>query len=358
MINHALVDVYSGVTPPDGIDPSLWKITYQELNKAVDEGFGVVQFGDPDFDFVQELKYNNAVFSAFKSHNQSKELAAQLLDEDSKLKSFSRFRKDTESIIGDYNVRWLKTERTTAIKSARNAANWRKWEKTKDLYPNIEYLPSRAAVPRPEHKVFYGTVLPMDDPFWASHTPPLDWGCLCGVTNSDKERTDVPVTDVEPAPGLDNNPAISKRLFSSSHPYQSKVKKKAHKTVTGATERLMRNSIRLWANETLVKGNAQIVRQELKYPITFTNEQVRVITGKAHPNRAYRDMLLTDIEDVMKQAELLKAEPVTDAVVKTKEWYYYKVNIQGEESYINVFVDSRNEVSRIHAISAFSPVKE
>jgi hypothetical protein len=280
-----------------------------------------------------------------------------LRDEDGNLKSFNQFKKDAQPFI-DTEYRHLKTEYNTAVRSARTASNWKKWERTSHLYPNLEYLPSRAAVPRAEHKVFYGTVLPMDHTFWAYHTPPLDWGCFCGITNTDKEVTaDIPDNDVKVAAGLDNNPAKTKKLFSSSHPYESKTGKKATKTVLKSTQKILRNSVRKWAKEMLVGNNTVILKEELKYPISFTNEQIKSITGKAHPNRAFRDMLLNDIEDVMSRATLINPEPIVDANVNYKQWYYYKVKIQGKESYINVFVDSRNEVTRIHAISSFNPLK-
>lgn len=319
-------------------------------------GYGNVKFGEPDFDFVQELKLNNGVFSAFKNHEQTKDLVKLLRDEKGNLKSFSQFRKDTESIVGDYNKRWLKTEYNTAIQKARAASNWKKWEKVKHLYPNVEYLPSRAAVPRAEHKVFYGTVLPMDDPFWIDHTAPLDWGCLCGSTNTDKETTEVPDNNVKVAPGLDNNPAISKKIFSESHPYETSLSKKAHKQVSKSTEKLVRNSIRSWAKKSLVSNNTLIAKEELKYPISFTNKQIKAITGRAHPDRSYRDMLLMNIEDVMQQAQLINKIPVMDSKVNTKFWHYYKVKLQDKETYINVFEDTRNGVARINAISSFKPI--
>ena len=42
--------------------------------------------------------------------------------------------------------------------------------------PYVRYLPSSAANPRPEHMNWYNLVLPHDDPFWLTHTPPNGWG--------------------------------------------------------------------------------------------------------------------------------------------------------------------------------------
>jgi len=38
-----------------------------------------------------------------------------------------------------------------------------------------------SAEPRPEHIAFVGTILPIDNPFWATHFPPNGWGCKCSV---------------------------------------------------------------------------------------------------------------------------------------------------------------------------------
>ena len=35
---------------------------------------------------------------------------------------------------------------------------------------------------RPEHDALDGLVLPVDDVFWSTHTPPWDWGCRCYIT--------------------------------------------------------------------------------------------------------------------------------------------------------------------------------
>ena len=47
------------------------------MNEATDKGFGIRQPVDPDYDFYQELKHNNAVFSAFKVHRAQNDMAAQ-----------------------------------------------------------------------------------------------------------------------------------------------------------------------------------------------------------------------------------------------------------------------------------------
>lgn len=112
------------------IEPDLFAHTFNQLDKALDI-FGSPEWGTPDRDFLEALRHSEAVFAAFKTHQQQKELHEQLTDEEGKLKSFDQFRKDTEPIIQEYNVNWLRTEYDTAVRRARFAADWKRFEKTK-----------------------------------------------------------------------------------------------------------------------------------------------------------------------------------------------------------------------------------
>jgi len=51
--------------------------------------------------------------------------------------------------------------------------------------------------PRPEHQSWDNTVLPLDDPWWATHTPQNGWGCKCKkfmLSQRDVERRGLKVT--------------------------------------------------------------------------------------------------------------------------------------------------------------------
>ncbi len=50
-----------------------------------------------------------------------------------------------------------------------------------DLFPYLRYSAIRDERTRPSHLALDGIVLRRDDPFWASFTPPWDWGCRCMV---------------------------------------------------------------------------------------------------------------------------------------------------------------------------------
>jgi hypothetical protein len=128
-----------------------------------------------------------------------------LYDEDGNLRSFREFKKLALQVSKDYNVNWLQTEYNTAVRSARNAVNFRKWLETEHLYPNLEYMESTASHPRASHLSYVGTVLPIRHPWWNTHMPPSAWNCACSVRPTDKDVTPVPGEEFVP-PVFQNNP--------------------------------------------------------------------------------------------------------------------------------------------------------
>lgn len=214
------------------IEPDLFAHTFDHLDKALDI-FGKPKFGTPDYDFLEALRHNEAVFSAFKTHRQQKELHEKLFDEDGNMKSFDRFRKDTEQIMQNYNVNWLRTEYDTAVRRARFAADWKKFEKDKDLFPRLKWLPSVSVDKREGHKAFYNRVWDADDPFWNTNYPGNLWNCKCGITSTDEQATTgrTPHTHDKPEPGLDKNPGKTGEMFTDTHPYIKDARKSAKQAV-------------------------------------------------------------------------------------------------------------------------------
>ncbi|WP_165043744.1 DUF935 family protein [Dysgonomonas sp. ZJ709] len=119
LINEALRDVY-GNKGQELVNQSLFDITNNALQQGIDNSLTVQ---DADEDFVRQFKENAAVFSAFKNHLQTKEIAALLHDENGKLRSFYKFKKLALQISEKYNVQWLLTEYNMAVRSALMAAD-------------------------------------------------------------------------------------------------------------------------------------------------------------------------------------------------------------------------------------------
>lgn len=151
-------------------------------------------------------------------------MATQLIGEDGKLKPFEQWERDTASIGKHHVENWLKTEYSTAVRRARLAAEWRQFEREKDILPNIEWMKTTAVTPGEDHKPFWGVILPIGHPFWNAHRPGDRWGCKCGWRSTDADIVP-PSGDAwsnpvfAPADGLENNPGKDAMLFSFAHPY-------------------------------------------------------------------------------------------------------------------------------------------
>jgi len=294
------------------VEENLFNISNAAYQKAIDTQFknAGVEFGKTNKEFIAEFKHNAAVFAAFKNHRQTTEIAAQLLDENGNLRSFHDFKKAVlgTSIKADYNRRWLQTEYNTAVRSARQAAKFKKYKAVKHIYPNLEFTPSTAATPREEHKEYYGTILPIDDPWWDSHTPPLDWGCECGIRNTDKDVTGVPVDIASVDPVFDNNPGKTAEIVNmKEHPYVKGVPVEIAKKIRTTADNLaskhelikkFKNGGRVFSH-IFVDKKASDYKDILTISVEFARDgKTVVITPKLHHKSieyqsVYRDLLNT-----------------------------------------------------------------
>jgi len=149
-----------------------------------------------------------------------------LLDSDGKLKSFEHFANDVQT-IEQHKRQYLQTEYDTAILRAHQAADWQRFERDRDLLPNLRWMPTTSPNPDSIHQQFWAArlTLPQDHSFWDLHQPGDRWNCKCYL-----EATDEPVRaervaennpqPYKPAPGLDSNPGKDASLFNNkTHPY-------------------------------------------------------------------------------------------------------------------------------------------
>lgn len=224
-IAHALTNIYRrNVDVDHDIEPYLYEETQRIMDEAIAEGYANAAENNiptPDEAFRNAFSHSADVFSAFRVHKMQTDIAAQMLDSDGHLKPFSKFVKDVSPYIEHRNRAWLQTEYDTAIIRAQNAAEWQQFQAEKDVFPNLEWIPSTSPNPGADHQVFWGTVLPVDDPFWSEHKPGDRWNCKCELRQTDRDSTPVPSSDgkSDPAPGLESNPATDREPFSDRHPY-------------------------------------------------------------------------------------------------------------------------------------------
>lgn len=219
VLQRALLNIYSkDFRPATEIEVNLFGEIWAQMNNATRKGFRKSKATDPDEDFKNAILRNNAVFSAFKVHRMQNDMARLLLDSNGNLKTFEQWRKEVMPIASHQVGTWLRTEYDTAVIRAHQAADWKQFEREKDILPNLRWMPSTSVHPGADHKRFWGTVRPIDDPFWSEHRPGDRWNCKCGLSSTDDPATSVPSsTDKDnPQPGLENNPGKDAKLFPTS----------------------------------------------------------------------------------------------------------------------------------------------
>lgn len=216
------------------IEEGAWQEVYRILSDASDAGLAESGAAVTDA-FRQKVDYNTAAFSAFKVHRMQNDIAAQLHDSSGVLKPFDQWLNDVQPMLDHHVGSWLRTEYNTAVIRMHQAADWQRFEEDADILPNLEWMPSTSAHPGEDHRVFWGTILPVHDPFWNLHRPGDRWNCKCWLKNTDAPATKVPdggsAPGDRPAPGLDNNPGVDGKLFGDSHPYVANGYKGARKAV-------------------------------------------------------------------------------------------------------------------------------
>lgn len=224
-IAKALTAIYGKEFDIDSeLEAHIFEETRRIFAQAAAEGIADSVEGGADVpgdEFLKALRESVDVFSAFRTHRMQNDIAAQLTDEKGQLKPFSRFAKDVQPYVRHKNRAWLRTEYDTAVRRAHQAADWQQFEAEKDVLPHLEWIPSTSPTPGADHRVFWGTVLPVDDPFWKEHRPGDRWNCKCELRATDKDCTARPHGTAKDAPqsGLENNPGKDGHLFSDKHPY-------------------------------------------------------------------------------------------------------------------------------------------
>lgn len=264
------------------IEEHIFNETLRLFNEATAQGLAESQ--DPAIitdRFLYELRTNNAVFSAFKTHRMQNDIATQLIDPvTGRLKSFDRWRLDIKGMTDHYCIQWLQTEYDTAIIRAHQAADWKHFLEEADVFPNIRWMPTTSITPDPLHQHYWEKklTLPINHPFWDEHHPGDRWNCKCSL-----EQTDDPVnasaldgyTPPLPMPGLDNNPAKDGKLFSDTHPYITEAYPGAQQAVDTflkkrspssmrRTEEEKKRILEAWQQRTKMRENDKAVAAALK----------------------------------------------------------------------------------------------
>lgn len=319
----------------------LFKATFNILSKGILNGYGqsleTVKYNSPDFVMLNQLEYNMGVFSAFKNHSQINEMVALLKDENGKLRSFKDFKTEALKIDNTYNKRWLRVEYNHAISSARAARKWQDIQRTKHIYPNLQYKSITDDRTRELHKNWNGIILPVDHPFWNTHFPPNDWECRCTSKRTDK-KIDTKGLEVDNMPKLpssfNHNTGKTGKVFTEDHPYfDTKDKAKVNAYAKREIVRVGRERVKAYAKLkkiTKKKYKSQIGK------IKISGKSFKELLGKYNDDTFMKNNLLYNINDVIKDALYVKSAADTKGNSMINKYHYLLVKVADKNFYLNV----------------------
>lgn len=344
--------------PMTEIEENLFNETFRIFTAAANEGVGKSGVDIPA-EFRQRLDLGNAVFSAFKVHRMQNDIAAQLYDPDGVLKPFEQWKKDVHPMLDHHVGHWLRTEYNTAVLRARQAADWQRFEQHADILPNLEWMPSTSARPGADHKVFWGTILPIHHPFWSAHRPGDRWNCKCSLSATDEPPTGAPresnAPGNQPAPGLDNNPGMDGKLFGDTHPYIAGAYEGAKEAVKAFLQEKFPDYARVkveprhdqdrkYSERTKeIKKEARkelqgtsLTHPKFKGEIAISRRSIDEWTNQPHKHYAHKNELIFQINDVLRKAEYLGYGKDKSTKPGSKWVHLFEIKILGDKSWIIV----------------------
>ena len=119
----------------------------------------------------------------------------QALDDGTTIADFRKdFRKTVQA--HGWNYKGKEGWRTgvifnTNMRTAFSAGNEAQLQRTKKARPYARYIAGLSGDnSRPQHLAWHNTILPIDHPWWSTHTPPNGWGCKCRKVSVSKFELD------------------------------------------------------------------------------------------------------------------------------------------------------------------------
>ncbi|HAO08190.1 MAG TPA: hypothetical protein DCQ50_14670 [Chryseobacterium sp.] len=188
------------------------------------------------------------------------------------------------------------------------AEKWKDFGRNVDLYPNIKLTSVQDGRVRPEHRVLDGTIRPYNDPFWNTHTPPLDWGCRCDIEQTDEEPTKIQ-GDLQLKIEFENNPGKSGKIFEGTA-YAEGLSETEKKEAENEAQRIYERSV-------LSKPRKQQFKELAKYGNGSVSEHIL-----APKQKDYESILQTATE-LAKEGQKAEILPI----INRKDFKEYRKTV-------------------------------
>jgi len=201
----------------------LYEATANVLNDGLNEGF----YGSPDKVLLNELRDNIYMFSGAKTFQQVQHISSLLYKSNL---DYREFKKEALSVYKTYNEAYLESEYVTALTSGTTAKSYNEAINSNGLFNRFKYTAIIDSHTSEICRRLNGIILPVEDKFWNTNTPPNHFNCRCFIEKLDKYDEE-PSTNGNKAnavnvyakehrqPVFNMNPAIDEVVFKKDHPY-------------------------------------------------------------------------------------------------------------------------------------------
>jgi SPP1 gp7 family putative phage head morphogenesis protein len=270
--------------------------------KQLQMGAGIdlrkISYTDPRFNLFNNLNADAARFTAFREAQKQRELSAAKTDLD---------KAKVEKRYNEYQL----TEKQGIFANAAAAERWQGFQENADLYPNLEWRTAGDSDVRPEHAALQGLVLPINDPFWKTHTPPLGFGCRCELIQTDEKVVKPEGYKDVPAPkGFDFNPGIDQTLFSDSAGYYTSAPEAEAIELTKTASDFIIKQSRQYG-----KDNIGVAVKNKIGEIALAPKSRREWINQPHAHYQAKNMMLENL-DFLKSLKFTKAPAKSGTDVK------------------------------------------
>lgn len=102
--------------------------------------------------------------------------------------------KTGEPVTTTFDANRLNLIYDVNTRQAYAAGQWQRIERNKATSPYIRYITKRDERVRASHRAWDGITLPVDHPFWNTHTPPNGWRCRCRIVGVSQTEYDKGLT--------------------------------------------------------------------------------------------------------------------------------------------------------------------
>ena len=103
--------------------------------------------------------------------------------------TFYEFKKEAARKSWALPAYRLETVMRNHMQNAYQAGHWKSFRAHKERRPFLMYDSINDSRTRPSHRALDGVIKAVDDPFWATHSPPLGHNCRCSLRSLTREQT-------------------------------------------------------------------------------------------------------------------------------------------------------------------------